>query len=65
MPDVSPERIAVIARAARIPLQPASAERIAASVSMPVNRLAAADLAIPFEAEPSTFLVIQQREIDR
>jgi hypothetical protein len=65
MPDVSPDRIAVISEAARIPIEPASAVRVAGAIAMPVNRLAASNLAIPLEIEPSTFMVIQQGEIVR
>jgi hypothetical protein len=65
MPEVSPNRITAIAEAARVPIETASAERIAGAVSFAVNRLAAANLAIPLEVEPSSFVAIQLREIDR
>ncbi len=65
MSDISPQRIAVIAEAARIPIEPASAERVARAVASAVNRLAAANLAIPMEIEPSSFMAVQQQEIVR
>jgi hypothetical protein len=65
MPDLSAERILTIAEAARIPIEPQSAARVAAAVGPAVNRLTAAKLAIPLEIEPSSFMVIQQREIER
>ena len=65
MPDVSAERILTIAEAARIPIEPQSAKRVAAAVAPAVNRLAAAKLTIPLEIEPSSFMAVQQREIER
>lgn len=65
MPDIPARRIAAIAEAARIPVEPASAERVAGAVAPAVKRLAAANLAIPLETEPSSFVVVQQREIAR
>jgi hypothetical protein len=65
MPDISPQRVALIAEAARIPIELASAERVARAVAMPVNRLTTAKLTLPLEIEPSSFAVIQQREIGR
>ncbi len=65
MSDISPQRIAVIAEAARIPIEPASAERVARAVAPAVNRLDVAKLTIPLEIEPSSFAVVQQREIMR
>ena len=63
--DVSPERVRLIAAAARVPLEAASPARIARAVTPPVTRFAAEKLAIPFEVEPSTFVVVQRREIAR
>ncbi len=65
MPDVSPGRIAAIAAAARIPIEPGTPERVAGAVSMPVNRLSEANLVLPMEVEPSTFMAVQQKEIRR
>ena len=63
MPDVDPERIRVLAEAARIPLRAESPERIARAVTPTVTRFAAENLAIPLETEPATFVVVQRREI--
>ncbi len=65
MPDISPERVAAIAEAARVDIEPSSAKRIAAAVSPAVKRLAAAALNIPLEVEPSSFQAVQQREAAR
>jgi hypothetical protein len=65
MPDLSAERILIIAEAARIPIEPQSASRVAAAVGPAVSRLAAAKLKIPLEIEPSSFMAVQQRDIKR
>jgi hypothetical protein len=65
MPDVSAERILTVAEAARIPIEPQSAKRVAAAVTPAVNRLSAANLTIALEIEPSSFMAVQQREIKR
>jgi hypothetical protein len=65
MPDLSAERILTIAEAARIPIEPQSARRVATAVGPAVNRLTAAKLTIPFEIEPWSFMAVQQREIKR
>jgi hypothetical protein len=65
MPEVSAERVRILAAAARIPIAPQSAERIAGAISPAVKRLSDANLALPFETEPATFLSVQQKEIAR
>jgi hypothetical protein len=65
MPDLSAERILTIAEAARIPIKPQSARRVANAVGPAVGRLTAAKLTIPLEIEPSSFMAVQQREIKR
>jgi hypothetical protein len=65
MPDLSAERILTVAEAARIPIEPQSASRVAAAVGPAVSRLTAAQLTIPLEIEPSSFMTVQQREIQR
>jgi hypothetical protein len=63
MPDVDPERVRVLAEAARVPLRAGAPERIARAVMPTVTRFAAENLAIELETEPSTFVVVQRREI--
>ena len=66
MPDeVAAERIAALAAAARVPLEAASAARVARSVTPTVGRLADAPIDFPFETEPASFIVVQQRERNR
>ena len=61
MPDVTPERVAMMADAARIPLPAGSASRIAKAVAPAVARMAEPDIAIAFEVEPSTYEMIARR----
>ena len=65
MPDVSPERIAALAAAARVPLSEDGPARIARAVTPTVTRYAAENLAIPLETEPSSFTVVQRRDSAR
>ena len=53
MPDpVTPERIAALAAAARVPLAEGAAARIAGAVTPTVARYAAENIALPLETEP-------------
>jgi hypothetical protein len=64
MPDDGlSERIRLNAAAARIALHPDAPTRIARAVTPTLARLEAARLAMPMEVEPSTFAVLQRREI--
>jgi hypothetical protein len=65
MPDVSPERIAALAAAARVPLAEQGPARIAHAVTPTVTRYAAENIAIPLETEPSSFVIVQQRDSAR
>ena len=63
--EIDPERIRIVAQAACVPLDPASTARIARAVAPTATRFAAARPVIPFEAEPSTFIVVQSGELNR
>ena len=65
MPDVSPDRVAAMAAAARIPLAEGAAARIAGAVTPTVTRYAAENIAMPLETEPSSFMVVQQKDASR
>ena len=65
MSDVSPERVAALAAAARVPLAADGAARIAVAVTPTVARYAAENIAIPLETEPSSFNVVQNRDAAR
>ncbi len=66
MPDeIDPERIRVIAEAARIPLGKNAPARIARAVTPTVKQFAAAKITNPFETEPASFILVQRRESAR
>jgi hypothetical protein len=62
---VSPERVAALAAAARVPLAEGAAARIAGAVTPTVTRYAAENIAIALETEPSSFLVVQHKDAGR
>ena len=61
MAEVTPERIAMMGAAARIPLPDGSPARIAKAVTPVVARMAHDDIAIAFEVEPATYTMIARR----
>jgi hypothetical protein len=63
--EVKPDRVAAIAAAARIPLAPEDAERIARAVTPTAVRFAGAKIDLPLETEPASFVVVQRREVGR
>ena len=63
--DVSPERIATLATAARVSLGNDGAARIARAVTPMLTRFAAAEIAMPLETEPSTFVAVQHKDAGR
>ena len=62
MPEISPERIAAFAAAARVPISDDAPARIARAVTPTVTRYAAENVAIPLETEPSSFLAVQRKD---
>jgi hypothetical protein len=63
MPDkISPKRIAALAAAARVRLDPDAAKRVARAVTTPVTRIAAANIAMEMEVEPATFVAVQRKD---
>jgi len=63
--DISPDRVTAIAAAARVPLAPIEAERIARAVAPTAARFAAAKIDLALETEPASFAAVQRREIGR
>ena len=62
MPDeVTPQRVAAIAAAARLPLDQTAAARVARAVNPTVMRFAAEKLALPLEVEPATYAVVARQ----
>ena len=56
---------ALLAAAARVALAPDGATRIARAVTPMLTRFAAAELAMPLETEPSSFVAVQHRDAAR
>jgi len=63
--DISPDRVTAVASAARVPLAPNDAARIARAVAPVAARFAAAKVDLPLETEPASFVAVQRREIGR
>jgi hypothetical protein len=64
MPDeISSDRVLANGRAARVPLKPEDATRIARAVAPVVARFAAAEIELSLETEPATYLMVQRQEI--
>jgi len=63
--QVTPERVAAIAAAARVSIPANAPARIAQAVGATVARFAAVELETTFETEPSTFVVVQRGELER
>lgn len=61
MAEVTPERVAIMAAAARVPLPDGSAERIAKAVAPVAARMAQDDIVIAFEVEPATYEMVARR----
>jgi hypothetical protein len=59
------ERMAIFAAAARVQLDAAAAARVARAVSPTIARFSAADVVVPFEVEPATFVLVQHQEAGR
>lgn len=66
MPDeISSERVAALAAGSRVALPPDGASRIARAVTPMLTRFAAADIEMPLETEPSTFVAVQHKDSSR
>ena len=63
--DVTPERVAMLAAGARVPLDGEGAARIARAVTPMLTRVAAGAIAMPLETEPSTFVLLQHEDAGR
>jgi hypothetical protein len=63
--EIDPERIRIIAEAACVPLDATAPARIARAVAPTALGFATARPVIQFEAEPSTFAVVQRGGLDR
>jgi hypothetical protein len=59
---VTPQRIATMAAAARVPLPEGSPERIAKAVTPVVARMAQDDIAVSFETEPESYVAVARKD---
>jgi hypothetical protein len=55
---VAPERIAVLAKAARVPIPETSPKRITNATAAVILRIAQENIELPMEVEPATFVVV-------
>ena len=62
---ISPERVSVIAAAARVPLPEGAAERIARSVAPVAARMAGDDISVAFEIEPASYVAVARKGAKR
>jgi hypothetical protein len=62
---VTPERIAIMAAAARVPLPEGSPARIAKAVAPVAGRMAQHDIAIAFEIEPASYVAVARQGANR
>jgi hypothetical protein len=60
-----PQRISVIAEAARIPLTEEACARVARAVAPTISRFTAAGVAVEFEVEPASIAAIARAEVGR
>ena len=63
--ELTAEGVAILATAAGVHLDAATAARVARTVSPTVGRFSAPDIVVPFEVEPATFVVGQHRDARR
>jgi dihydroneopterin aldolase len=61
--DIMAQRITGLAAAARISLQESAATRIANAIGGTLSRIRQAQIELPLEIEPSSFVVVQHGEI--
>src|SRR5262245_66668968 len=64
MPDVDPDRIRMMAEAARVPLRADARARIARAVAPTATRVGGEKLARALATEPSTFAVADLRGVE-
>ena len=62
---VTPERIAIMAAAARVPLPKGSPARIAKAVAPVVARMAQDDIVVSFETEPASYVAVARKGAKR
>jgi hypothetical protein len=61
--EVTPDRIAAMAAAARVPITPEACAGVARAMTPTVARLPPGTTTLALETEPSSFTVVQRREL--
>ena len=62
---VTPERVSMMAQAARVPLPEGSPARIAKALTPVVARMAQDDIAVAFEVEPASYVAVARQGANR
>jgi hypothetical protein len=62
---ITPARVAAIAGGSRFAVAPETPKRVADAATATFTRYQAAAIAVPFEIEPASFVVVQGRETGR
>ena len=65
MVEVTAERVAMMAAAARVPLPEGAAARVAKALAPVAARMAEEDIEIAFETEPATYEMVARRGANR
>ena len=63
--ELTAEGVAILATAAGVHVDTATAARVARAVNPTVGRFLAPDVVVPFEIEPATFVVVQHQDARR
>ena len=62
---ITPARVAAIATGSRIDVADGTPQRVADAANPTFARFAAAEIVVPFELEPASFLIAQRRGAGR
>jgi hypothetical protein len=65
MSKPSPKEIKTMADVADVPIDAATAERVATSIGPAFDGFAAISGTLPFDLEPATFLVVQMAKVSK
>jgi hypothetical protein len=63
--NVTPERVVILAAAARVPISDGAASRIAKAVAPTIARMSAQNIQLQLEIEPSTFVAVARKGANR
>jgi hypothetical protein len=63
--EVTVDRVRTMAASARVPLDIATADRVAGAVNATIVRFGMEKITLPLEVEPSTFAAIAHEAVER